>query len=351
MKEALVVKEALVAAPVDAAEVPSVRVQRQTISGMIALLIGVGVLITIMSMPWWASQGLIRSVVELCCYIAVAQMWNLLAGYAGLVSVGQQAFVGVAAYMMFVLAQLWGINPFAAVLLCLVAPVVLAIPTYGLLHRLDGPYFAIGTWVIAEVMRLATSVFTYVNAGAGMSLRVMTSYSADERAIGVSLLTALMLLVTFGGSYLLLRSRYGLALTAIRDNPVAAASQGVNVGRLRFLIWIGAAAGTGLAGAIYFMAQLRITPPSAFDPNWANISIFIVMVGGLGSLEGVLIGALIYFFADRWFGEYGATYLVVLGLLTLFMALFARGGVWGLICRLVDAPWFPTRRTLMEDRR
>jgi len=333
----------------DATRSPPVRVQRQTTSGVIAMLIGIGVLITIASMPWWASQGLIRDVVELCCYIAVAQMWNLLAGYAGLVSVGQQAFIGVAAYMMFVLAQLWGINPFVAVVLCVIAPAVLAVPTYGLLHRLDGPYFAIGTWVVAEVTRLATSVFGYVNAGAGMSLRVMTGYSAEERAIGVSLLSALLLLVTVGGSYWLLRSRYGLALTAMRDNPVAAASQGVNVGRLRFLIWIAAAVGTGLAGAIYFMAQLRITPPSAYDPNWANIAIFIVMVGGLGSIEGVLIGALIYFFADLWFGEYGATYLVVLGLMTLFMALFARGGIWGLICKLVDAPWFPTRRTLLED--
>lgn len=338
------------ASPADTVELSPVRVQRQTMSGVVAMAIGVAVLFAVASMPLWASQGLIRNVVELCCYIAVAQMWNLLAGYAGLVSVGQQAFVGVAAYMMFVMAQLWGINPFVAVMLAMIAPVLLAIPTYGLLHRLDGPYFAIGTWVVAEVMRLATSVFGYVNAGAGMSLRVMTSYSPSERAIGVSALCALMLLVTVGGSYLLLRSRYGLALIAMRDNPVAAASQGVNVGRLRFLIWVAAAVGTGLAGAIYFMAQLRITPPSAYDPNWANIAIFIVMVGGLGSLEGVLIGALIYFFAERWFGQYGATYLVVLGLMTLFMALFARGGIWGLICKVVDAPWFPTRRRLMEER-
>ncbi len=333
-----------------AAQLAPVRVQRQTASGVVALIIGLGVLVTIASMPLWASQGLIRDVVELCCYIAVAQMWNLLAGYGGLVSVGQQAFVGVAAYMMFVMAQLWGINPFVAVMLAMIAPAILAVPTYGLLHRLDGPYFAIGTWVIAEVMRLATSVFGYVNAGAGMSLRVMTGYSADERALGVSLISALMLLLTVGGSYALLRSRYGLALIAIRDNPVAAASQGVNVGRVRFLLWVAAAMGTGLAGATYFLAQLRITPPSAYDPNWANIAIFIVMVGGLGSLEGVLIGALIYFFADRWFGEYGTTYMVVLGLLTLFMALFARGGIWGLICKVVDAPWFPTRRILLEDK-
>ena len=331
-------------------EVAPVRVRRQTPSGLVALAIGIGVLIAIVAMPWWASQGLIRDVVEICCYIAVAQMWNLMAGYGGLVSVGQQAFIGVAAYTMFVMAQFWGINPFLAVLLCLIAPAILAIPTYGLLHRLEGAYFAIGTWVLAEVMRLATSVFGYVNAGAGLSLRVMTEYSAHERAIGVSLLCALMLLVTIGGSYWLLRSRYGLALTAMRDNPVAAASQGVNVGRLRFLIWFAAAIGTGLAGAIYFMAQLRITPPAAYDSNWAIVAIFIVMIGGLGSIEGVIIGALIYFFAEQWFGQYGATYLVVFGLLTLFMALFARGGVWGLICKVIDAPWFPTRRTLLEDR-
>lgn len=332
-------------------DLPPVRVRRQTPSGIAAMVIGIGVLVAIVAMPWWASQGLIRDVVELCCYIALAQMWNLMAGYGGLVSVGQQAFIGVAAYTLFVLAQKWGINPFVAVVLCLVAPAILAIPTYGLLHRLDGAYFAIGTWVLAEALRLATSVFGYVNGGGGMSLRVMTEYTAHQRAIGVSLLCAFMLLLTIGGSYWLLRSRYGLALTAMRDNPVAAASQGVNVGRLRFLIWIAGGVGTGLAGAIYFMAQLRITPPSAFDSKWAIVAIFIVMIGGLGSIEGVIIGALIYFFAENWFGQYGASYLVVFGLLTLFMALFARGGIWGLICKVIDAPWFPTRRTLLEDRK
>jgi branched-chain amino acid transport system permease protein len=330
---------------------PTVHVRRQTRSGVIAMALGIAALVAVVAMPWWASQGVIRDVVELCCYIAIAQMWNLLGGYAGLVSVGQQTFIGVAAYFMFVMAQFWGVNPFVAVLLCVIAPAIVAVPTYGLLHRLDGPYFAIGTWVVAEVFRLGTSVFPYVNGGAGLSLRVMTQYSATERSIGISLLCGLLLLVTIGGSYWLLRSRYGLALAAMRDNPIDAASQGVNVGRLRFLIWVMAAVGTGLAGGIYFMAQLRITPPSTYSPSWANVAIFIVMVGGLGSIEGTLIGACIYFFADKWFAQYGATYLVVLGLLTLFVALFARGGVWGLICKVIDAPWFPTRRTLLEDRK
>jgi branched-chain amino acid transport system permease protein len=331
--------------------IPRANVRTQTTSGLIAMAIFAGCLVALLAMPWWASQGTIRTVVELCCYIAIAQMWNLLAGYGGLVSVGQQAFSGAAAYLMFVMAQLWGINPFVAAILCLVAPLILSVPTYALLHRLDGPYFAIGTWVVAEVCRLCASIFPYVNSGAGMSLRVMTEYTAHERAIGVTILCAILLLFTVGGTYWLLRSKYGLALTAMRDNPVSAASQGVNVGRLRFLIFVVAAVGTGLAGAIYFMSALRINPPSAFSPEWATIAIFIVMIGGLGSIEGVLIGACIFFFADRWFGEYGATYLIVLGVLTLLVALYARGGIWGQISKMVDAPWFPTRRRLLGTDR
>lgn len=329
------------------------RVQRMTPSGVVGLSLFAAAIIAILLMPLWASQGLIRDIVTLCCYIGVAMMWNLLAGYGGLVSVGQQAFIGVAAYTMFVLAQTYGVNPFIAAGLCIVTPAILAVPTYALLRRLEGAYFAIGTWVVAEALRLVATNMPIVNGGMGMSLRSMTDFTVQERAIGVSSLSALLLLVTVGGTYWLLRSRFGLALTAMRDNPVAAASQGVNVGLLRFWIFIAAAAGSGLAGAVYFMAQLRITPPSAFDPQWANLAIFIVMVGGIGSIEGVLIGAVIYFFADRWFGEFGSTYLIVLGALTLFCAVYLREGLWGLSRRFIDAPWFPTRRTLLskpEDR-
>ncbi len=330
-------------------KITQTRVQRATTSSRIAMTIGLLLLLALVAMPWWATSGNIRWAIELCCYIAIAQMWNLLAGYAGLVSVGQQAFIGAAGYLLFVLAQNFGISPFVAVFLALIAPAVLAVPTYLLLRRLDGPYFAIGTWVVAEAVRLATSNLDYVNSGAGMTLRVMTQYTQHEREVAFVLLCAVLLVATIGGSYWLLRSRHGLALTAMRDNPVAAASQGVNVGRLRFCIFVAAAVGTGLAGAIYYMAQLRITPAAGFDPFWASMSIFIVMVGGIGAIEGVIIGALIYFFADRLFGEFGSAYLIVLGLLTLVIALYARGGVWGLLQKLGDHPWFPVRRKLIVE--
>jgi len=341
----------MTAIPYAATEAPEVRVQRQTPSGRVAMTLAVLGLIGLAAMPWWASTGTIRSVLELCCYIAVAQMWNLLAGYAGLVSVGQQAFMGAAGYALFVFAQTFGINPFIAIFLSLLVPAILAVPLYFLLHRLDGPYFAIGTWVVAEVFRLVASNLPLVNSGAGMSLRVMSQYSGFERNVAMSFLCAFMLLATLGGSYWLLRSRFGLALIAMRDNPVAAASQGVNVAKLRFLIYIAAAVGCGLAGSVYFMAQLRINPPSAFDPMWANVAIFIVMVGGIGTIEGVLIGSLIYFVADRWFGEYGASYFVVLGLMTLLVALYARTGIWGQVSKRWDAPWFPIRRKLLDVKR
>ena len=329
--------------------IKKLHVSRATPSSRIAMTIAAFTLIGLVTMPWWASSGNIRWAIELCCYIAIAQMWNLLAGYAGLVSVGQQAFIGVAGYMLFVLAQNFGVNPFIAVPLSLIAPAILAVPTYFLLRRLDGPYFAIGTWVVAEAVRLGISNIDYLNAGAGLTLRVMTQYSQHEREVAFVILCALLLLATVGGSYWLLRSRHGLALTAMRDNPTAAASQGVNVGKLRFCIFVAAAVGTGFAGAIYYMAQLRITPAAGFDPFWASMAIFMVMVGGIGTIEGAIIGALIYFFADRLFGEYGSAYLIVLGLLTLVIALYARGGVWGLLQKIGDHPWFPVRRKLIVE--
>jgi branched-chain amino acid transport system permease protein len=324
------------------------RVQRHTRSSRIAMALCVLAIATMLSMPWWADSGLIRAVVELSCYIVVAQMWNLLAGYAGLVSVGQQAFIGVAGYAMFVLANKFGVDPFLASALCLVVPALLAVPAYALLHRLDGPYFAIGTWVVSEVCRLFASSLDYVGSGSGMTLSAMGKYSLEQREFGTLWLCAAMLLLAVGGSYGLLRSRYGLALTAMRDNPVSAASQGVDVKRLRFLIYLAAAVGTGMVGAVYYLSALRISPSAGFDPNWSSICIFIVMVGGIGSIEGPLVGALLYFAADRLFGRFGATYMVVLGLMTLCMALFARGGLWGLWCKRVDAPWFPLRRRLLR---
>lgn len=325
-------------------------VSRQTRGGRAALGLAAGALLLMLSLPGWADSGVIRSVVEFSCYLALASMWNLLAGYAGMVSIGQQVFLGVAAYAMFALATHFGVDPFVAAGLCLLAPALLAVPTYALLRRLEGPYFAIGTWVIAEVCRLAISNTQWLGSSSGMTLRAMQKYSIEERQWGVLWLAVLMLLATVGGSYWLLRSRHGLALTAMRDNAVSASSQGVNVERLRFLVFLGAAVGTGLVGAVYYLSALRLSPNAGFDPNWVAIAIFMVMVGGIGTLEGPLIGAALYFAADRLFSSYGAGYMIALGVLTLVVALYARGGFWGATGGRWGWHWFPTRWWLRAPR-
>ena len=321
-------------------------VHRHTPSSRIAITLALLVVLAIPSMPFWATSGQIRLVIELSCLMAIAQMWNLLAGYGGMVSVGQQAFIGAGGYSLFVLSTYGGLNPFWSVPLAMILPALLAAPSYLLLRKLDGPYFAIGTWVLAEVFRLVTGNLAVVNAGSGMTLRAMGQFTAHQREIGLTILCALLLIVTVGGTFLMLRSRLGLAMTAMRDDPVSAASQGVNVGRMRFGIFVVAAMGTGLAGAIYYMAQLRISPSSGFDPYWSSICIFIVMVGGIGRLEGPIIGALLYFFATRLFGQYGASYMIFLGLLTVMIALFAPGGLWSLLSKVRDWPWFPVGHRL-----
>ncbi|MDO9201593.1 MAG: branched-chain amino acid ABC transporter permease [Hydrogenophaga sp.] len=333
-----------------AVEVRHHLVSRQTNGGRLALSLAGAALLLMVSMPWWADAGLTRSVVEFSCYLALAAMWNLLAGYAGMVSIGQQAFLGVAAYGLFALAGHFDVDPFLAAGLCLVVPVLLAVPTYLLLRRLEGPYFAIGTWVIAEVCRLVISNTEWLGSSSGMTLRAMQQYSLEQRQMGVVWMAAIMLLLTVGGSYWLLRSRFGLALTAMRDNAVSATSQGVDVERLRFLVFLAAAIGTGLVGAVYYLSALRLSPNAGFDPNWIAIAIFIVMVGGIGTLEGPLLGAAVYFTADRLFSDYGVTYLIALGLLTLVVALYARGGLWSITGGRLGWHWFPTRWWLRSGR-
>ncbi|MFN3321779.1 MAG: ABC transporter permease subunit, partial [Allorhizobium sp.] len=167
---------------------PSILVHRHTRSSRIAIMVALLLVLSIPTMPFWASSGHIRLIVELSCLIAIAQMWNLLAGYGGMVSVGQQAFIGAGGYSLFVLSTYGGLNPFLAVPLAMILPALLAAPSYLLLRKLDGPYFAIGTWVLAEVFRLVTGNLSMVNAGSGMTLRAMGQFTAHQREIGLTIL-------------------------------------------------------------------------------------------------------------------------------------------------------------------
>ncbi|MDB6001414.1 MAG: branched-chain amino acid transporter permease, partial [Rhizobacter sp.] len=210
----------------------SFSVVRGTAASRMALVAGVVLMAVMATLPWWAgenSSSWMREFVEIACYFIFAMMWNLLAGYGGMVSIGQQAFFGFGGYVMLMLGNFVGINPFVAVPLGALAAAAIAIPVSFVAFRLQGGYFAIGTWVIAEVFRLSFANLSIVGGGSGTSLTALRGIEKATRerttfwiaVVGVAAVIALV--------YLFLRSKRGLALLAIRDNEVAAESQGIDV--------------------------------------------------------------------------------------------------------------------------
>jgi branched-chain amino acid transport system permease protein len=147
--------------------------------------------------------------------------------------------------------------------------------------------------------------------------------------------------------YLLLRSRHGLALTAIRDSERASASLGVNNFRTKFIIYIATAACTGLIGALIFLQKLRISPEAGFSINdWTVVVIFMVVIGGIGTLEGPFIGMLIFIVLRELLADYGTYYLILLGVIAIAVMLKAPYGIWGWVIQRFDLQLFPVGRRL-----
>jgi branched-chain amino acid transport system permease protein len=322
------------------------KVERYTRSSRIALPVAAVIVIAAGTIPAWGSSAIMKQAVTLLTLIALAQMWNLLAGYAGLVSVGQQAFVGVGAYSLWVFSQKFGINPFICVPIAGVVAAVLAVPTAGLAFRLRGGYFAVGTWVIAEVYRLLVTQISWLGGGSGVNISKAT---AMDRSLREPVVFWLALVVATGSValvYFLLRSRRGLALTAIRDDETGARGLGVNVLRSKLWVYIIAAFGTGVTGAVIYLNLLRVQPEAGFSLQWSALMIFAVVIGGLGTIEGPIIGAVIFFVLQQLLSDYGTWYLILIGALAAGVVVFAQRGLWGSFVRRTPIDLFPVRRRL-----
>lgn len=338
-------------------------VETRTPASRIAALAAIVLIAGLALLPAVAGRGLIQDLFFILTMLVLAQFWNLLAGYGGLVSIGQQAFVGMGAYAMFGGVILGGMDPIPAILLGGVAALIVAVPTAFFAFRLQGAYFAIGTWVIAEVMRLVMAQYKALGGGTGTSLprsatREMWGTGAIETLFDVSgaaardilayWLALLLAVLTIGGIYWLLRTKRGLALAAVRDNVEAAKSVGVDAGRMKWLVFLTSAAGTGFAGALIYVQKARISPDAAFSvTDWTAYVIFIVVIGGIGTIEGPILGVLVFFALQTLLADYGSWYLFTLGLIGIAVMLFAPRGLWGLISDTSGIQLFPVRRRLV----
>jgi len=329
------------ALPLGAARAGAPRVVRGTRTSRAALWIGLALVAIAATLPWWGESSWMREFVQIACYFIFAMMWNLLAGYGGMVSIGQQAFFGFGGYVLLALGNFAGVNPFVAVPLAALAGAAIAVPVSWVAFRLQGGYFAIGTWVIAEVFRLSFANISAVGGGSGTSLTALRGRESVTFWMALACVAAAIALM-----YLFLRSKQGLALLAIRDNEVAAESQGIAVRRVKLAVYVVAAFGAALAGALYFVGNLRISPDAAFGVNWSAFAIFMVVIGGIGRIEGPLVGALIFWALNKFFSDYGSWYLMGLGLLAILVTIFFKQGLWGWAQQRYGWVLFPTQRTL-----
>jgi ABC-type branched-subunit amino acid transport system permease subunit len=314
---------------------------------------GVGALVVVIVLayfPYLVYAGTTAILVQGFIVLTLASMWNLLAGYAGLVSVGQQAFVGLGAYFVLILA-IHGSSPFAAVPVAAIGCGIAALPLWWLVSRLRSGYFAIATWVLAATIMLVIEKFSSIGGGTGMPLPGFTGMNptlltADTYWAGLA-----VTVLSLAAIYLLLRGRLGLVLTAIRDDEVAARSSGARVGLARLLVFVVAGAGCGAAGAVLAISQLQVQPSAVFSVQWTAEMAFATIIGGLGTIEGPIIGTVVYMVLQQTLQSYNAWYLIVLGLVAIVVALFARRGLWGLVDERLNIRLFPVGFWLRTGQR
>ncbi len=315
-------------------------------------------------------------------FAAIGHAWNLMAGYAGLLTFGQQLFIGIGGFAQAIVyyyagTSIWAAWPVAGIaslamawLLCLplrergasrrvrigvVTAVILwllyewliavrpEVDVFGShyvrrvalllliflgalpLLKLQGAYFAVATWLVAESVATVFNEWRVVGAGGGMQLK------SDVTLRQLYYVALALLVVTTAVIWRWMRSSYGLALTAVRDDEEAARSSGVDVNRVKAAVFLVSATITGLAAGLYFMDVVIITPPSAFTIGWASIIVFIVVAGGMGTVAGPLIGAVIYIVVDRVLGAAAGQGQLVLGVLSILLMLLLPRGVMGLV--------------------
>jgi branched-chain amino acid transport system permease protein len=306
----------------------SIRIVRWNVSSVMAVSLTVLVQVILAFGPLFLSANVVERLTTLFIYGILALMWNALAGYAGLLSVGHQAFFGLGAYGAVRLADA-GLGAYPSMLLAAGLVAILALPISAFMLRLKEGEFAIGMWVMASLTHLLVNLDNLVQGETGTSLIALQQYAPDARR-AYTYWAALGMMAALGWLvFWLLRGRVGTAAQAIRDNEEAASSVGVMVMSSKRLIFILSAFGCAAAGALWLATSITFQPKTYFSVQWSAYMIFMVLVGGIGTYEGPILGAVLFFAIETFFGAQGVTYLIGLGATAVLFALLLPRGIWG----------------------
>ena len=264
-------------------------------------------------------------------YLAMANMWNLLAGYCGLISLCQPAFLGIAGYTVVIFT--WSGLPFylgmiVGGVIAAAFAVVIAAPVF----RMKGVYFAVGTLIVPEILRIIFFLWKPVGGklhggGAGYMMKGVSGLTLSQNywfAFVIGLASMLLMQSILG-------SKFGLGLAAIRDNDNTAASTGVNVFGLKLYAFVISAFITGIAGAVFYVYQGYIEPVSTFNVKWTITLMIATVVGGLGTREGPIVGTIIVVILHFVLSRYEGLSFLIQGIILVAVMLLAPQGIIGYV--------------------
>jgi branched-chain amino acid transport system permease protein len=266
-------------------------------------------------------------------YLTMANMWNLLAGYSGLLSLCPAAFVGLAGYTMTIMTW-FGLPYYAGIIPGgIVAALFAALISFPV-FRLKGIYFAIGTLVVPEILRFVFLLWKPVGGpmdglGRGYTVLGVTDVSRAEvywLSLAIAIASIFVLRYT-------LRSKLGRGLAAVRDNESTAASSGLNVFKLKLYSFVIAAFITGIAGAIFYIYQGFIEPASAFSLQWLILIVLAAVIGGEGTEMGPVFGTIIVIVLYFVLSKYATISLIAEGVILVGIMLVAPQGIMGSVRR------------------
>jgi branched-chain amino acid transport system permease protein len=294
----------------------------------IRYLVILAVVVVLLSLPAWGSKYSIMMVMLMGMYITLGHMWNLLAGYSGLVSLGQQMYIGVGAFALALVSNVLGLPIIVGLLIGGLVSMVISVGLSYLLLRMRGMYFAIATWMFAEAMVLVFVNIQWLGKGQGLFIQAARKLTN----VNVYYYSLIMVIVVTVIVVFLLRSKLGLGLFAIRDNDMAAATSGVPLFKSKLFCMMVSSFITGFCGGVYYLSQVWIQPYAAFSINWTVAAVFIVVIGGIGTTTGPIVGGVIYVFLSQYLAtlsKIGSLNMVILGVIAVAVILLAPKGIVG----------------------
>ena len=255
--------------------------------------------------------------------VVLASAWNLIGGFAGQISFGNASLFGVGAY---VASMLWlaGVPPILPMPFAALAAAIFGAAWGWPCLRLRGPYFAIATIGVAEATRIVANHIEAAGGASGLTLPL----EEDIGTAGLYALGAVLAVFAVLVSDLVRRSRLGLGLVALREDASAAAASGVNVAREQVKAFALAAALTGLGGAYYAQFTLYVVPEKVFGFDLSISLVLMVLVGGIGTVSGPVLGAVIYLVLEQFvLASLADIHLATFGALLIFIVLMEPRGL------------------------